>query len=384
MHKFWVLYFAGTATLSIAAGLRAFIGLRAIPWLSDAPPHPRGTLPFVSVIFAARDEAEKLPAALASLLALDYSRYGVIAVNDRSSDETASILNQFAQTSKLLRVIDVHELPAGWLGKTHALDAGFQASSGEWLVFTDADVHFSPGVLQRAIALAEERGWDHLTLLSGVEMRGVGEIAAISYFMLVFMFGNSVWNVNDPRSPSYVGVGAFQLVRRAAYEAAGGHRRLALEVIDDMKLGKIIKAAGFRSGVAVGIDEVIVRWHAGLGNVIRGVTKNLFAAMHFSLLLSLAAALGQILLCVVPWLGVIFGTGWMRGLATLALAALLTIQGGALHAARKSPLYALTQPLGAILFSWMILRSAIVTLWHGGVTWRGTFYSLAELRKGVV
>lgn len=338
----------------------------------------------ISVIFAARDEAEKLPAALASRLALNYSRYEVIAVNDRSTDATSAILNQFAQTSKLLRVIEVRELPAGWMGKTHALDAGFKASSGEWLVFTDADVHFAPDVLSRAIGLAREREWDHLTLLSGVDMRGVWEIAAISYFMLVFMFGNSVWNVSNPRSPSYVGVGAFQLVRRAAYEAAGGHRRLALEVIDDMKLGKIIKLAGFRSGVAAGIDEVSVRWHAGLGNVIRGVTKNLFAAVRFNIFLAVAAALGQILLCLVPWFGVIFATGWARVFAAIALAALLTIQGGALHAARKSPLYAITQPIGAILFCWMILRSAIVTLWHGGVTWRGTFYPLAELRKGAV
>jgi len=384
LHKFWILYFAALATLSIAAGLRAFVGLRAIPWLANARPHLEGALPMISVIFAARDEVEKLPAALASLLALNYPRYEVIAVNDRSSDATPDILNQFARTSKLLRVIDVRELPAGWLGKTHALDAGFMASSGEWLVFTDADVHFAPEVLSRAIALAEEREWDHLTLLSGVDMRGVWEIAAISYFMLVFMFGNSVWNASNPRSPSYVGVGAFQLVRRSAYEAAGGHRRLALEVIDDMKLGKIIKLAGFRSGVAVGIDEVSVRWHAGLGNVIRGVTKNLFAAVHFNIFLAVAAALGQVLLCVVPWFGVILATGWARVFAAIALAALLTIQGGALRAARKSPLYALTQPAGAILFGWMILRSAIVTLWRGGVTWRGTFYSLAELRKGAV
>jgi glycosyltransferase involved in cell wall biosynthesis len=384
LHKFWILYFAAVAALSVAAGLRAFVGLRAIPWLANARPLSEGALPMISVIFAARDEAEKLPAALASLLVLKYSRYEVIAVNDRSSDATSNILNQFAQTSKLLRVIDVRELPAGWLGKTHALDAGFKASSGEWLVFTDADVLFAPDVLNRAIALAGEREWDHLTLLSGVDMRGVWEIAAISYFMLVFMFGNSVWNASNPRSPSYVGVGAFQLVRRAAYEAAGGHRRLALEVIDDMKLGKIIKMGGFRSGVAVGIDEVSVRWHAGLGNVIRGVTKNLFAAVHFNIFLAVAAALGQIILCVVPWFGVIFATGWARVFAAIALAALLTIQGGALRAARKSPMYAITQPIGAMFFSWMIVRSAIVTLWHGGVTWRGTFYSLAELRKGAV
>src|SRR5271157_3601601 len=142
----------------------------------------------ISVIFAARDEAENLPAALASLLGLTYPRYEVIAVNDRSSDETSGILNQFARTSKLLRVIYIHELPAGWLGKTHALNAGGQASSGEWLVFTDADVHFDPDVLSRALWLAEERGWDHMTLLSGMDMRGVWETTAISYFLLIFIF----------------------------------------------------------------------------------------------------------------------------------------------------------------------------------------------------
>jgi len=338
----------------------------------------------ISVIFAARDESEKMPAALLSLLELNYPRYEVIAVNDRSSDETYNILRQFAQTSNRLHAIDIRELPAGWLGKTHALDAGFRASRGEWLVFTDADVYFDRDVLSRAMGLAQERGWDHLTLLSGMDMRGVWETAAISYFMLVFLFGNSVWSVNDPRSMSYVGVGAFQLVRRAAYEAAGGHRRLALELIDDMKLAKIIRVAGFRSGVALGIDEVRVRWHAGLGNVIRGVTKNLFAAVHFNIFFALAAALGQFLVSVAPWFGVIFGTGWARVFSAIALAALLIIQGKLLRAERKSPLYALTQPIGAVLFSWMILRSAIVTLWRGGVTWRGTFYPLSELRRGMV
>jgi hypothetical protein len=384
LHNFWILYFAGLAAVSIAAGLRALVGLRNIPRLANARPPSERALPLISVIFAARDEAEKLPAALASLLGLTYPRYEVIAVNDRSSDETSGILNQFARTSKLLRVIDIHELPAGWLGKTHALDAGEKTSSGEWLVFTDADVHFDPDVLSRALGLAEERGWDHLTLLSGVDMRGVWETAAVSYFTLIFLFGNSVWSVNNPRSPSYVGVGAFQLVRRTAYEAAGGHRRLALELIDDMKLGKIIKMAGFRSGVAVGTDEVRLRWHTGLGHIIRGVTKNMFAAMHFNIFFASAAALAQILLCVVPWFGVIFATGWARLFAALGLAALLAIQGASLRAARKSPLYAITQPIGATLFAWMILRSAIVTLWRGGVTWRGTFYSLAELKKGAV
>ena len=122
-------------------------------------------------------------------------------------------------------------------------------------------------------ALAKKREWDHLTLLAGIEMHGVWEITAISYFGLVFVAGNGIWHINRPNSRAYNGVGAFQLVRREAYERAGGHQRLALEVIDDMKLGKIIKLAGFRSGTGVAFDEVRVRWQAGLRNIIAGVTK---------------------------------------------------------------------------------------------------------------
>ena len=120
-------------------------------------------------------------------------------------------------------------------------------------------------------------------------MRGFWEITAISYFGLGFVFGNEPWLASNPRSGRYVGVGAFQLVRRAAYEKSGGHRRLRMDVIEDMKLGKIMKMAGFRSGVAVAQDMVKVRWHSGVGNVIRGVTKNLFAACHYNALFALGA-----------------------------------------------------------------------------------------------
>ena len=153
--------------------------------------------------------------------------FEVVAVNDRSQDQTPAILHEFERTNKHLKVIDVADLPPGWLGKPHALVAGFEESRGEWIVFTDADVHFAPDVLSRAVALALERQWDHLTLLAAVEMRGFWEITAISYFALGFVFGNEPWLASNPRSGRYVGVGAFQLVRRDAYEKSGGHRRLA-------------------------------------------------------------------------------------------------------------------------------------------------------------
>jgi len=179
-------------------------------------------------------------------------------------------------------------------------------------------------------------------------------------------------------------VGAFQLLRRSAYEAAGMHRRLAMEVVDDMKLGKIVKQAGFRSSVGLAQEAVVVRWHAGLGNLVRGVTKNFFAALGYNVGLVLLAAIGMLLLNVAPFIAIFVSHGWIRVLAVAAVVIALGFHVGVNVVMRVSPLYALTHPIGAVLFCYMLLRSTVVTLWQGGVTWRDTFYPLDELKRGVV
>ncbi len=376
--------FGCVALLWIRQGLRAARGMSRLPWLDDASLEAAPTCPSVSVIFAARNEAATLPAALRTKLELDFPDYEVVAVNDRSQDATPAILNQFARTSKRLRVVHVNELPAGWLGKPHALEAGYRASRGEWLVFTDADVHFAPTVLRHALALAEQRGWDHLSLIGGVEMRGFWEKTAITYFGLGFVVSGEPWEVDNARSGRYAGVGAFQMLRRSTYEAIGMHRRLALEVIDDMKLGKLVKLGGFRSGVGFTRDLMHVRWQDGLGNMVRGLTKNLFAGCGYRVSMTLGAIALALVMSVAPFLGLAFASGWARALAGVAVAAILGVHAAVIWKTPASPLYALTHPLGALIFCYTMARSAAITLWHGGVVWRDTFYPLAELKRGLV
>jgi glycosyltransferase involved in cell wall biosynthesis len=281
-------------------------------------------------------------------------------------------------------VVQVNELPPGWLGKPHALQKAYENATGDWLLFTDADVRFAPDVIRRAATLVKERGLDHLTLFGDVEMVGFWEKVLITFFGLAFHVANDPYRVSNPNSRAYVGVGAFQLMKRSAYEACGTHRRLAMEVLDDMKLGKLVKEAGLRSGVGIAQEAVVVRWHAGAGNLIRGVTKNFFAALGYNLPFVIVAIAGTLLMNVAPFLGVIFGHGWVRIFAGIAVVIALGFHVGVDVVMRVSPLYALTHPLGAILFSYMLLRSTAITLWRGGVTWRGTFYRLEELKKGVV
>jgi glycosyltransferase involved in cell wall biosynthesis len=391
LHTFFIVLFSLIAFVWIVQGIRAGFGMSRLPWLSDVAPieFPAGApaaqvAPLVSILFSARDEADKLPAALETLLAQQYPNFEIIAVNDRSTDKTPDILHEMERSRRNLFVTDIDTLPPGWLGKPHGLTVGYRKSRGEWLLFTDADVHFAPDVVARAVALATARQWDHLTLLASVEMRGFWETTAISFFGLGFVFGNEPWLASNPRSARYVGVGAFQLVRRAAYEQCGGHARLRMDVIEDMKLGKLIKMAGLRSGVAVAQDNVRVRWHAGVRNVIRGVTKNMFAAVHYNPLFAIGAILLSFAMSVLPFLGLFLTTGWARLFAGIAAGVAVLVQAAMVWSTDASPLYGFTHPLGALIFCWMLLRSAIATLWRGGVVWRDTFYPLEELRKGMV
>jgi hypothetical protein len=384
LHFVATLLLGGTALVWLLVALDIALGVPRLPRLADAAPLSDEDCPRVSILFAARDEAEKLPAALKTLLALDYPDYEVIAANDRSEDGTQKILQEAAARNPHLKIVRVNSLPAGWLGKPHALQRAFEESSGEWLVFTDADVHFSPDVLRRAIAVGREKNWEHMPLMANVRMNSPGEKIALTFFGFAFTLAMRPWRVSMPETNSYVGVGAFQMIRRSAYEKLGMHRALKMEVVDDVKLGKLAKLSGARSGVGLPGNLITVRWHAGLRNIIHGTTKNFFAAAGFRLWVTCAQILGTILLCVVPFAALPFARGWALAFAAIAAVIAVATQAGVSRAFGVEPVYALAHPIGALLMTWMVARSAFVTLRQGGIVWRGTFYSLDELKRGVV
>jgi GT2 family glycosyltransferase len=393
LHWFWTGLLGFIAFAWLLAAIDLARGALTIPALDTVQLLPAEAAlnaakpdkaPRVSILFSALDEAEKLPAALGTFLAMDYPNYEVIAVDDRSEDATGKILDAAARQNSRLKVVHVTSLPAGWLGKPHGLQKAFEHSTGEWLVLTDADVRFEPNVLRTTVALAEERHWDHLTLLCHAEMFTLGEKIAMTFFAMSFMLGLRPWRASDPKSRAYIGVGAFQLIRRSAYEKIGTHRRLAMEVVDDVKVGKLVKEAGLRSGVARAGRAVTVHWHAGLGNIIRGTTKNFYATTGFRVWVAVGQVAGNLLMFVLPWVALPFVHGWARIFAVTAVVLPVMAQAGAALEFGESPLYAVTQPLGALIVCWMIVRSTFVTLRQGGIRWRGTFYAIEELKRGVV
>lgn len=357
-------------------------GARGIPELADAPA-PTAT-PRVSVVFAARDERRAVEAAVRSLLAQDYPDFEVVAVNDRSADGTGEVLGGLAADEPRLRVAHVTELPAGWLGKTHALARGAEAATGELLLFTDADVVMRADTLTRAVGLLEARAADHVAAGPGLASPTLPLALVVNFFTMAFLLFQRPWRAVNPRSRDHIGIGAFNLVRRSAYDRAGGHARVALRPDDDLKLGKALKLSGASQLFASGRGVMEVEWYATLGEMTRGLRKNSYAGMEYSAWRFAGAVAACLLLHVAPFVAVWVTEGVARVAWGVAAIALMTAYWATARAANSRTWLALLYPVAGLLFTWIFARNVVLTMIEGGIEWRGTRYSLDELRKNVV
>jgi glycosyltransferase involved in cell wall biosynthesis len=363
----------------------AWRGVRTMVDISQPQWDKLATGPKVAIIVPARNEEDSIEAALRRLLALEYDNYQVIAVNDRSTDKTGEIMDRVAAEAQgHLKVVHVPELPSGWMGKAHAMWIAASQTDADWLLFTDADVMFRPDCLRRAIPYAGAERADHVVLLPRVIMKRPGEKMMVGFFQLLFVFGHRPWKCADPKAKDHMGVGAFNLVRRTAYEAVGTYERLRFEVVDDMKFGKVIKNAGFRQRVVLGDNLIEIRWARGARGVVNNLTKNFFAVMSFQAWRAIGGSIAVAILHLPPFLGVLFAPGWTRTGYGVALIAMFALYAGIWRRDEISPWYFFLHPISTALFIYTILRSMFVTLWNGGVEWRGTFYPLRELRRGLV
>lgn len=408
-------YWIAGVTLALAWFSRIIDAALGMPSVADVsqpewdrnPVLPSGN-PRVSIIVPARNEEETIEQALRTLLALDYDNYEVIAVNDRSTDRTGEIMERMAGAFQeirkhgevdshfsqnrgevghphpILRVIHHTELPAGWLGKTHAMWTAANQASGDWLLFTDADVLFKPDSLRRALAYAEVEPADHLVLFPQMIMKRAGEFMMIAFFQTMFMFGHRPWKVADPSTDDHMGVGAFNLVRRRVYEAVGTYQALRMEVLDDMKLGKVVKKAGFAQRNVFGGDLISIRWAHGALGIVNNLTKNFFAVLSFQSWRTLLSAFGLAFVNLGPFLGIWLAHGWARLPFGIALGSMLLIYIGMSWRSGVPAYYFLLHPVSTALFIYTLLRSMLLTLWNDGIVWRGTKYPLEELRKGMV
>jgi glycosyltransferase involved in cell wall biosynthesis len=373
----------------VVAGLWMWRTRDAIRWMPTLPDigterwdlMPPEDAPWLTVVIAARNEAENIGATLETLVTQQYRRLWVLAVDDRSTDQTPRIVDEFAaRYPERIGAIHIEHLPEGWLGKTFALEVGARNSGSEYVLFTDGDVMFSPSSLRRAMACAVMTEADHLVVMPTPLVKSRGEGIVLGFLQVAGIWMTRPWRVSDPRARrDAMGVGAFNLVRREALETLGGWEPQRMCLLEDVALGQRMKAAGMRQRIAVGPDLVLVHWAKGMRGVIRATTKNFFSGVNFHALLLLVVCVLFVALFLAP----VAGVGWW---VTMPPSVLILCCVGACYRllGRWSGIdarYGWVYPVGAAAVLWAMVRSMVSAWVRRGVMWRGTFYPLRELKR---
>lgn len=356
-------------------------GIGKMKNLLDIRPFTAASPPLVSIIVPACNEEATLTPALLSLLQQDYSNREIIIIDDRSTDGTFELLLEMKQKYPELRVERIQTLPAGWLGKNHALYQGANQARGEILLFTDADVVMEPTTLSRAVACLVGEQLDHLTLIFRNTAQGGLLNAMVVDALGGLFFLLRPWNVGKAGSRSFIGVGAFNMISAGAYRKIGGHAALKMHPVDDIMLGKKVKQQGLRQGCLLGGDFVRVRWYETVAEMVHGLMKNIFALYSYRLSYAAAGLAGITVMTIIPLWGLLLirGTaGFFFGCIVLCRFAVFSSNARVLKVEPGLFLWSLLTPY---LIVYIISKAVWTTIGNQGINWRGTHYSLQELKK---
>jgi glycosyltransferase involved in cell wall biosynthesis len=245
----------------------------------ESPAFDGADLPLVTAVVPAKDEAATLADCLASVCGQSYRRLEILVVDDRSTDQTAAIAYDFAAADPRVKVLQITELPAGWTGKTHALQRAADAASGEWFWFLDADTRFAPDNLRIVMQYAHAQSAALVSLLPEMRCETLWESVVQPLCSIVLMQSFPLVLVNSDRSSLAFANGQYILIRRAVYEAAGGHRAVRDRFVEDIALAGRVKRLGFPIRVALTRRLGSTRMYASLGQLVEGWSRILYDAL---------------------------------------------------------------------------------------------------------
>ncbi|WP_210463503.1 glycosyltransferase [Rufibacter roseolus] len=364
----------------VCASIYLLVNSRRVKYLKNVSPQAGSPEPQVAIVVAVKDEEAELEQALASICQVDYPQARILVINDRSTDRTPQILEKMVKANPAISVRTVTELPAGWLGKNHALYQGYLHTTEKWMLFTDADVMYGRQALRKAMQYVEDHRLDHLTVMPEITSPSGLFRSVMSTFAIMLELRQRPWEVRNPKSDASIGIGAFNLVKRAAYEQAGTHKAFSLRPDDDLKLGEQIKAAGFRQDVVYGNKEISLQWYTSLQEFVRGLMKNTFSVANYHFPTALGMALATLLVFVLPLpLLLLEGTTGQLLAVVLLLSQVLLMQfKSGIH---SKGWHALIIPFAGAVMVYILIASAVKTIRQGGIYWRDSFYPLKELKK---
>ncbi len=373
------LFVAAAWALLLAAAVRAekdatrFLSARVRPAGADGDSEGA---PEVDVVVPARDEEDRLAPLLASLLLQERAPRAIVVVDDRSTDGTAAVVDRFAATDRRVVRIDGEGPPPGWTGKTAALTRGYRETRAPWILFVDADVRLDPATLWEALDEARARGWDGISLWGRWVVPGLWPRLLQCAVGSLVRGAHPIERVNDPSLPGDAFVnGQFLLIRREAFDAAGGWESVRSSVLEDLAFAKRAKRLGRRIGLLCAPDRMRVEPYARLREAWEGYGKNFLAgAGGTAKAAALAAAV--VLFSIVPWLALAVGLAGGIGpaptaAAGAAVAATLLYRLRTAATFHHPPADALLHPVAYALVVGLIARAVLRRLAGRPARWKG-------------
>lgn len=355
----------------------------SLPFFDKFKFNAPATWPKLSIVIPACNEEQHIEQAAKTIIAQDYPELEIILVNDRSTDNTGEIIDRLAVDDRRIKAIHVKTLADNWLGKVHALSEGKKHVTGDWMLITDADIHYAPGLLRKAVSYVEEKNIDHLALMPNVEMNSFWLEMAINTFGLVFLLTTRAASINKPNSKAVIGVGAFNLVRREVFDKTPGFEWLRMETVDDMGVGLMMKNAGAQTHFAIADKDLSLGWYHSMAEMFRGLEKNLFGAGPGYSVIKLSFQLIPIwALVAAPFIAFSSNNVWLWSLAAVATFLYLVFAFFFVRKNQSETFSLLLFPVGLILITLMMMWAAFKCVKNGGIDWRGTHYSISQLRAG--
>jgi chlorobactene glucosyltransferase len=358
--------------------------IRRVPEIHpDKPVTLPQEAPLISVIVPAHNEEASIRECLESVLGQDYPRIELILVDDRSTDGTVEAARCIGADCKNFEIVSVRELRQGWTGKCHALDVGVQHAKGEWLAFLDADsrLHFSG--LRQCLSLAQGSGVGMLTLTPRFVLRDFWERAVqpamASMSLILFPLGK----INDPKSKVASANGMFYLISREAYERIGGHGDVKNLAVEDIGIGKRVKAAGLGLIFANGQAVLETRMYNGFRETLDGWTRILSASLNYDvaatlkylcmhILMSVPATLAALCL-YVPYAREILPGSWFL-LPTITALVMCLVPPAYFERMGMAKRHAVLLIVGQLTLIWVFAIIFKKIRRKDALQWRGTTY----------
>jgi chlorobactene glucosyltransferase len=352
--------------------------------LPDPPPP-------ATILIPAKDEGERVRSCLRSALAQDYPSFKVIAVDDRSVDETGRVMDEVAQESPNLKVLHIPHgsLPEGWTGKCHALSQAVKDADGRWLLFVDSDAIIEPHALRQCVALCEAKDVQLFSLMPKLECHGIWEslLVPLAGCCASTMFLVALTN-NDHLPRLAFANGQFLMMRKDVYDAIGGHANESIrdKFCEDLAFARMLKPQGRRVRVSWGADLLTVRMYSSLSSIFKGWGRNFYAgslgkpwqillAIFFVIVCSFSAyaALGWSVYRFFEPVNAYGAYGWLSA-AVVHMAFITGVLGMVYSWSGNSKLNGLFFPISGTMLLGILFKSLKMCI-TGKVEWRGTSYT---------